>query len=422
MNSFLRKILAATHLTQQGKLAEATAAIQHALSPAKARAHTPAEESVIEAEVVEVADEAEGEGVRALTGSSGATTAPLGGMAATVEAPADFAPGTVDPHAETAEEAPPPVDGSGRFVAGSFTGAGGTRAFKLFVPDGFEGEALPLVVMLHGCTQDPDDFAAGTRMNALAARQGFFVLYPKQAPRSNANKCWNWFSPRDQRRGAGEPALLAGMTRHVVQTHAIDRARIYVAGLSAGGAMAAILAREYPDVFAAAGVHSGLAPGAAQDVASAFAVMKAGPGGSPDLPASLLASLRPAPAAPLSGAPGAPLIVFHGDADQTVVAANGASVVAAALGGASAVATTTDGASGARSFRRTVWRPAGTGAETPSLAEHWVVRGGGHAWAGGNSAGSFTDPEGPDATREMLRFFAEHPRRRDTDRRDQTVV
>jgi len=384
MNPFLRKIIAASRLTQQGKLVEATAAIQRALAPpTEARTHAPSPVAPTEAVVIEyLGDEA-----------SSATDA--------------------DP--ELADDLRPasPPPGGGRFVASSFTGADGTRTFKLFVPAGFAGEALPLVVMLHGCSQDPDDFAAGTRMNALAQAQGLIVLYPAQAPRSNAHKCWNWFSPRDQQRGAGEPALLAGMTRHVLQTHSVDRDRVYVAGLSAGGAMAAILAREYPDLFAAAGVHSGIAPGAAHDVQSAFAVMKSGAGG-PDLSAGLLASLRPPPAsaASTSSAPGAPLIVFHGDADRTVVAANGDTVVAAALGDAGAVATTDHGATGARAYRRTVWRLADGAADAPSLAEHWVVHGGGHAWAGGSAAGSFSDPEGPDATREMLRFFAEHPRRR----------
>jgi poly(hydroxyalkanoate) depolymerase family esterase len=383
MTAFLRKILAATRLTQQGKLIEATAAIQRALAPSM-EAHTHAPSPAPRSETV------------------------------VVDASGDDAATTIDADPDVIEEVRPatiPASGAGRFVASSFTGADGTRTFKLFVPAGFDGEALPLVVMLHGCGQDPDDFAAGTRMNVLAQAQGLIVLYPAQAPRSNAHKCWNWFSPRDQRRGSGEPALLAGMTRHVLQTHSVDRNRVYVAGLSAGGAMAAILAREYPDVFAAAGIHSGVAPGTAHDVQSAFAVMKSGPD-RVDSSAALLATLRPATtAATTSSSPGAPLIVFHGDADRTVVAANGDTVVAAALGEAGVVATTGHGATGARSYRRTVWRRTDAGAEAPSLAEHWVVHGGGHAWSGGSAAGSFADPEGPDATREMLRFFAEHPRR-----------
>jgi poly(hydroxyalkanoate) depolymerase family esterase len=286
----------------------------------------------------------------------------------------------------------------GRFLDSSFTGGAGTRAFKLFAPAGFAGEMLPLVVMLHGCTQDPDDFAAGTRMNALAQEDGFFVLYPAQAARSNSHKCWNWFSPADQRRGAGEPALLAGMVRHVLQTHPIDPDRVYVAGLSAGGAMAAILASEYADLFAAAGVHSGLPAGAAHDVASAFAAMKSGPG----------AVLPRASAA-------APVIVFHGDADATVTAANGDAVIAAALQDKGPVRAETVAAptpAGSRPVRRTVWRAASAEPDAATLAEQWIVEGAPHAWSGGSSAGSFTDPQGPDASREMLRFFHAHPRRR----------
>ena len=345
-NLFLKKILAAGGLTRHGKLADATHAIQRALLGAmQAGAYSPA--------------------------PSGAASA-------------------VDPARD-------PVVLDGRFVDSTFTGATGTRCFKLFAPAGFEGEMLPLVVMLHGCTQDPDDFAAGTRMNELAQEHGFFVLYPAQAARSNTQRCWNWFSPADQRRGAGEPALLAGMVRHVLQTHPVDPDRVFVAGLSAGGAMAAILASEYPDVFAAAGVHSGLAAGAAHDVASAFSVMKSGP----------------APVAPRSG-PGAPVIVFHGDADATVVAANGDAVITAALAGAGQVVAEKlappEGAS-SRRLQRTVWRGAGAGPDEPTLAEQWVVQGAPHAWSGGAPAGSYTDPKGPDASGEMLRFFLAHPRR-----------
>jgi poly(hydroxyalkanoate) depolymerase family esterase len=308
------------------------------------------------------------------------------------------------------------VSTPGRFVDSSFTGATGTRAFKLFAPAGFEGESLPLVVMLHGCTQDPDDFAAGTRMNELAQAEGFFVLYPAQAARSNSHKCWNWFSPADQRRGGGEPALLAGMVRHVLQTHSIDPDRVYVAGLSAGGAMAAILANEYPDLFAAAGVHSGVASGAAHDVASAFSVMKHGPAAAPPWPSAGTTSW-PTPAQDTAAdarAP-APVIVFHGDADPTVAAVNGDAVIAGALRGVDAVAERIAAvdATGKRRARRTVWRATGASADAPTLAEQWLVEGTAHAWSGGAPVGSYTDPDGPDASREMLRFFLAHPRRRD---------
>jgi poly(hydroxyalkanoate) depolymerase family esterase len=394
-NPFLKKIMAAGRLTGQGKLAEATLAIQRALSSAsQAGAHTrapwpaPASAGVIDSPVV------------------------LDGLVREHEAKPS---GAGDPGAAVRERASTP----GRFVDSSFTGAGGTRAFKLFAPAGFEGESLPLVVMLHGCTQDPDDFAAGTRMNDLAQAEGFFVLYPAQAARSNAHKCWNWFSPADQRRGAGEPALLAGMVRHVLQTHPIDSDRVYVAGLSAGGAMAAILAHEYPDLFAAAGVHSGVPVGAAHDVPSAFSVMKNGPKATPSWPSTGSTSGpngdREAPPAETPGRRGpAPVIVFHGDADATVSAANGDAVIAAALAGVDAIPEAVPNAGGGarRGIRRTVWRSAGASADAPTLAEQWVIEGAPHAWSGGASAGSFTDPRGPDASREMLRFFLAHPRRR----------
>ena len=393
-NPFLKKIMAAGRLTGQGKLAEATLAIQRALSSAsQAGAHTGASWPA--------------------TASAGVIDSPvvLDGLVREHEAKPS---GAGDAGAPVRQ----PASTRGRFVASSFTGASGTRAFKLFAPAGFEGDSLPLVVMLHGCTQDPDDFAAGTRMNELAQAQGFFVLYPAQAARSNAHKCWNWFSPADQRRGAGEPALLVGMVRHVLQTHPIDPDRVYVAGLSAGGAMAAILAQEYPDLFAAAGVHSGVPAGAAHDVPSAFSVMKNGPKATPSWPSPGSTGWpngdREAPPAETPGRRGpAPVIVFHGDADATVSAANGDAVIAAALAGVDAVADTIADPGGAkRQIRRTVWRSAGASAEAPTLAEQWVIEGAPHAWSGGASAGSYTDPRGPDASREMLRFFLAHPRRR----------
>ena len=393
MSQFLKKILTAGRLVRGGKLVEATAAIQRALG---AEAAPP---------------------MRATSTSRRASSATS--RATTIDAASAIAL----PWAEAIDA--PPATGrprTSRFDESSFTCAAGTRSFKLFEPQGGADTPRPLVVMLHGCTQSPDDFAAGTRMNELAAARDVYVLYPAQAPRSNAHKCWNWFVPADQRRGDGEPALIAGMTRHVMQTHAIDPDRVFVAGLSAGGAMAAILAREYPDLFAAAGVHSGIPPGVAHDVASAFTVMKGGPGTAaawqtPTSASMPLWAAAPPPSSTRAGSrplAAAPVIVFHGDADATVAPANGDAVIAAALEGSRSARREdhdSRSASGTRGFTRSIWREDGAKDETPSLAEQWTVRGAPHAWSGGSSGGSFTDPGGPDASREMLRFFLEHPRR-----------
>jgi poly(hydroxyalkanoate) depolymerase family esterase len=274
---------------------------------------------------------------------------------------------------------------------------------------------LPLVVMLHGCTQNPDDFAAGTGMNDAALAQGFFVLYPAQTQQANAQRCWNWFKHTHQQRDRGEPALLAGMVRSVMRQHRIDPRRVYVAGLSAGGAMAAILGDAYPELFAAVGVHSGLATGSANDVGSAFAAMKSGDGavaGKTGL--GQLHGLRPhlaetVPARPVRKSNAPPTIVFHGDRDNTVHPANGERVVAAAMepGMGSSRATPREPqqqrarSPNGRHYTRTVHRDE----SGRTLSEHWVVHGAGHAWSGGRAAGSYTDPQGPDATAEMLRFF-----------------
>lgn len=284
------------------------------------------------------------------------------------------------------EAAPAAANPDGTFTAGRFADGRSGRDYKLYVPPQAGARALPLVVMLHGCTQDPDDFARGTGMNEAARTQGCFVLYPAQSQQANPQRCWNWFKHNHQQRGRGEPALLAAMTRDVMARHDIDPSRVYVAGLSAGGAMAAILGETYPDLYAAVGVHSGLAAGAAKDLPSALAAMRSGAAG---------ATRREGP----------PTIVFHGDADKTVHPANGEHVITGRVG-TSEVEPESDRqrAVGGRGYTRRVHRSAERGV----LAEHWVVHGSGHAWSGGSPKGSYTDPAGPNATEYMLSFFVQH--------------
>jgi poly(hydroxyalkanoate) depolymerase family esterase len=290
---------------------------------------------------------------------------------------------------------------SGQFVARSYSNEAGSLAYKLYIPSGYREQALPLVVMLHGCTQSPDDFAAGTGMNALAEEHTCLVVYPAQSAAANASKCWNWFSPGNQQRGQGEPSLIAGITREVMRDHLVDPRRVYVAGLSAGGAAASIMGTTYPDLYAAIGVHSGLACGVASNLPSAFAAMQQGDAAS--MPRSDMAS------APEGSRRIVPTIVFHGDQDATVHPRNGDDVIAQSR----ATTITTPELQtivqhgrvpGGHAYSRTLH----VDSSGQTILEQWVIHGAGHAWSGGSSAGSYTDPRGPDAAREMLRFFFEH--------------
>ncbi len=285
---------------------------------------------------------------------------------------------------------PAHAPGDDRFTEHSFTNAAGTRTYKLYTPRCYRGQALPLVVMLHGCTQSPDDFASGTGMNELAESEGFFVAYPAQPASANMQRCWNWFNTKDQQRDSGEPSLIAGITRQIMQDHAIKSGQVYAAGLSAGAAAAAIMGEKYPDLYAAIGVHSGLACGAANSMASAFAAMRRG--GSP------LVATAP------EGGVVIPTIVFHGDKDKTVNVINGAQVIAQSKAAAQLTPATTEGEMAGLRYTRTV---QSDDSGRPVL-EEWILHGAGHAWSGGNPAGSFTSAKGPNASREMLRFFKEN--------------
>ncbi|MDT7951023.1 MAG: PHB depolymerase family esterase [Acetobacteraceae bacterium] len=290
-----------------------------------------------------------------------------------------------------AEPAGNPTPDGARFLSSSFSNAAGTRPYRLYIPASYRGEPLPLVVMLHGCTQSPEDFAAGTGMNEAAERSGCLVAYPGQTMQANVQKCWQWFNPQDQRHGSGEPSLIAGITRQVMQDYAVDPRRVYVAGLSAGGAAAAIMGAAYPDLYAAIGVHSGLACGAARDLPTALAAMK---GGARATPTSRAGRVMPA-------------IVFHGTNDGTVSPSNGEAVVEQSAGGAGLRREVQRRRNeGGRACTRTTF----TDAAGRVVTEHWLIHGAGHAWSGGRAAGSYTDPSGPDATAEMLRFFGEHAR------------
>lgn len=291
----------------------------------------------------------------------------------------------------------PPIPTGARFDRHEFTCSAGSRDYRLYVPATSGARPNGLVVMLHGCRQTPEDFALGTRMNAAAEARGLLVVYPHQPRSANANGCWNWYRLADQRRHGGEPAIIAGIVQELMDHWGLERSRVFVAGLSAGGAMTAILTHTHPELFGAACVHSGVATGLADDLASGLAAMR---GRFHDT----ASHDRVAPADFV------PTIVFQGDADRVVHPSNGDRLFADLDpdgdvrvetrddGGVVSTVTTRVDADGGRS------------------AELWHVAGGPHAWFGGDPEGSYAVETGPDATTEMLRFFAEQGRRRQSAR------
>ncbi|WP_043527629.1 alpha/beta hydrolase family esterase [Litchfieldella xinjiangensis] len=457
-SSVLEGLQEATRLTQSGKLNEATAMIQRALGGMSGQASYPDQEEsdtnpsgrgttyegnyrVVDEEVAAESkkrgpsarsgfdgsnqnaneDKASGQASSGGTADNGRAKHGWKGFGATTDAGvrgAGFQPAWREAlqRFRGAEGFSQPLTGGmaehdhgpGKFIAGTFANQAGTRDYKLYIPSGDHEQPLPLVVMLHGCTQNPDDFAIGTGMNRLAEAQPCYVLYPAQPAAANSSKCWNWFKASDQQRERGEPSIIAGMTRQVLDEHRLDEQRVYVAGLSAGGAMAATLAMTYPELYAAVGVHSGLPHAAAHDLPSAFAAMQ---GGSGPLASHGKGGAYGSPAT----AAGVPAIVFHGDRDTTVNPCNGDRVAAQCAPSVNARSDTGETMAEREARGRVdkghsytcVTRHDASGAP---IQEQWRIHGAGHAWSGGDARGSYTDPKGPDASKEMLRFFLAHPK------------
>ncbi|NJO07416.1 MAG: PHB depolymerase family esterase [Chloroflexaceae bacterium] len=294
----------------------------------------------------------------------------------------------------------------GRTLDGNYAG----RAYRLYVPSGYRaGSPAPLLVMLHGCTQTPDDFAAGTRMNTYAEQQPCLVLYPQQPRTANRYRCWNWFLSVNQHRDRGEPSLIMGMIWHVLHDFSIDRYRIYIAGISAGGAMAAIMAACYPDVFAAVAICAGIPYQAATTPMGAMQVMKRGSRDPHLQGATLLRAMRQYRRV-------MPLVLFQGTADEVVSPINADHLLNQWLyanqfqlrNGTTPLDTLSPRPTrierghvpGGHAFTEYIY----TTERGRMLLKRYLIYGMGHAWPGGDAAGSYTDPYGPDASRLIVDF------------------
>jgi poly(hydroxyalkanoate) depolymerase family esterase len=361
MDKPLEELARATQLTREGKLFAATAAIRRALRGLRPRLPEPFRKPPHSRPA--------GAGVSDVT-------------------PREAFRGSAQPTPAARGKQPP------GFQAHYFQFGGQRYRYWLYLSKAEAAARRPVVVMLHGCKQDAADFARGTEMNVHAEQHGCIVVYPEQLSAANSMRCWNWFEPRHQQRDAGEPGMIAALTREIVAQYDGDPRRVYVAGLSAGGAMASMVAQLHPELFAAVGVHSGLAPAMADDLVSAFSAMRRGQ--------------RKTPAGDAAARAKVPAIVFHGSADRTVHPANGERIVEESLqtwaAQGAALEPRTETIAGARDATRTVY----TAPDGSAPLEVWEIDAGPHAWSGGNGAGSFTDPEAPGASAAMLAFFLRH--------------
>jgi poly(hydroxyalkanoate) depolymerase family esterase len=381
-NDFVTAMRQAVQLTRASKVARATQTIKDAIAnwthaPAAARPSTN-RSSTFAREKKTQAPTSSASGLR------------VGGMSV-LQAFQPAQPETLDglrAFGKTTRQ-PPPLPDGGQFLERSFTCSAGTRSYKLYVPAKCE-RPHGLIVMLHGCKQNPDDFAVGTNMNLVADPHGLLVAYPRQPCSANAASCWNWFDRGHQSRDAGEPAIIAGITQALMSEFGLERPNVYVAGLSAGGAMAAVMVETYPELYAAVGIHSGIAYGAADDLMSAYSAMRGATASSHGN-----GSRDPY-------RPRVRTIVFQGGVDHTVDRSNAARIVAAASG---EITLGTEEILGRSAGGRTYTRKILSDAAGNALVEYWLIDGSGHAWAGGSPAGSYTDPQGPDASAEIVRFF-----------------